>query len=165
MMTTLRWSSNQEGRRKKERKQVTREDRETERHAPRDRPSSYSQDSRNKTKKQSKTECHKRDYKEEANIELYSSHSLEFTLKSGIEKILQNRKKTHTHEKTKTNQKNFFRKPADINNFPSSLETTQIERKEKEKKKTKKTKSLCDTRSFSSSSFLDAAAWNQRYCH
>ncbi len=48
------------------------------------------------------------------------------------------KKHTHTHEETKTNQKNFFRKPADINNFPSSLETTQIERKEKEKEEDEK---------------------------
>lgn len=73
--------------------------------ANRDRPLSYSQETRDKTTKQSKTECHKRDYKEEANIEIYSSHSLKFTLKSGIEKILQNRK-THTHNKNKS--KEFF---------------------------------------------------------
>jgi hypothetical protein len=100
--------------------------------ATRDRPLSYSQESRDKTTKQSKTECHKRDYKEEANIEIYSSHSLKFTLKSGIEKILQNRKNTNTHT-TKTNQKNFFRNPADKNNFPSSPETTQKEKKKKSK--------------------------------
>jgi hypothetical protein len=69
------------------------------------------------------------------------------------------KKHTHTHNKNKSKEF-FFRKPADNNNFPSSLETTQKKREKKREKKTtkKKTKSLRETRSFSSSSLSDAAA-------
>ncbi len=110
-----RWPHNgdpqtrKEGERRKESKLREKIERQRD-DAPR-WPSSYSQDSHDKTTKQNKTECHKRDYKEEANIELYSSHSLKFTLKSGIEKALQNRKihtHTHTHTQNKNKSKELF---------------------------------------------------------